>query len=445
MRTTLSSQDLLAGSDPELFELSCAEEERQRRMLSLVPSENVSSPLARALEGGVFADKNAEGYPGRRVVAGCQHADAVERLAIARLRDLFGCEHANVQSMSATIANVALLNAVLAPGDTILSMRLEDGGHLSHGADFHISGQTYNVAHYSVDPASECIDMNQVADLAAEHRPKIIACGASSYPRLIDFAGFGEIARSVGSLLWADISHIVGLVAAGVIPSPLPHADFVVSSTHKTWRGPRGAGIIMCRQEWAKRIDRAVFPGLQGAPKMDMIAARAALFKETKSELFRRYAHQMLANAQSLAKSLKNGGLRLVTGGTDTHLILVDVGDRGLTGLEAERCLASVGLVANRNSIPFDRLRASVGSGLRLGTPTITTRGLGENDSAEIGDLIVASLNAHDQPETLSRIAERVSRIADQCPLFHEKWLPEMEASSTAQLLTDGHDEHGRH
>lgn len=431
MRTTQSSEALLAKVDPEMFELSRAEEERQRQTISLVPSENISSPLSKALEGGVFADKNAEGYPERRVVAGCEQADAVERLAISRLKDLFGCEHANIQSMSATIANVALLTAVLEPGDTILSMRLEDGGHLSHGANFHISGQTYKVVHYSVDPTSEYIDMSQVAALAAEHRPKIIACGASSYPRLIDFAGFADIARSVGSLLWADISHIVGLIVARAIPSPLPHADFVVSSTHKTWRGPRGAGIIMCRREWAKRIDRAVFPGLQGAPKMDMIAARAVLFKETKSELFRLYVHQMLANAQSLAKSLKNGGLRLVTEGTDTHLILVDVTDRGLTGLEAESCLASVGLIANRNPIPFDRLPASVGSGLRLGTPTITTRGLGENDSAEIGNLIVESLNAHGQPETLSRIAERVSQIADECPLFHEKWLPEMEHPST--------------
>lgn len=423
MVTMRSPEDLLADLDPEMFELSHAEEDRQRRTLSLVPSENVSSPLAKALEGGVFADKNAEGYPGRRVVAGCEQADAVERLAISRLKDLFGCEHANVQSMSATIANVALLNAVLKPGDTILSMRLEDGGHLSHGADFHISGQTYKVVHYSVDPTSECIDMGQVAALAGEHRPKIIAGGASSYPRLIDFAGFADIARSVGSLLWADISHIVGLVVAGAIPSPLPHADFVVSFTHKTWRGPRGAGIIMCRQEWARRIDRAVFPGLQGAPKMDMIAARAVLFKETKSELFRLYAHQMLANAQSLAESLKAGGIRLVSGGTDTHLILADVGDCGLTGSEAERCLASVGLIANRNPIPFDTHPATIGSGLRLGTPAITTRGLAERDCAEIGNLIVQSLNAHDQPDTLPSIAQRVSQIAEDRPLFHEKWL----------------------
>lgn len=429
MGTMRSPEDLLADSDPEIFELSRAEEDRQHRTLSLVPSENVSSPIAKVLEGGVFADKNAEGYPGRRVVAGCEQADAVERLAISRLKDLFGCEHANVQSMSATVANVALLNAVLEPGDTILSMRLEDGGHLSHGADFHISGQTYKVVHYSVDPTSECIDMSQVAALAAEHRPKIIACGASSYPRLIDFAGFAKIARSVGSLLWADISHIVGLVAAAAVPSPLPHADFVVSSTHKTWRGPRGSGVIMCRREWAKRIDRAVFPGLQGAPKMDMIAARAVLFKETKSELFRLYAHQMLANAQSLAKSLKGGGIRLITNGTDTHLILADVSDTGLTGAEAETCLSSVGLIANRNPIPFDTKPATIGSGLRLGSPAITTRGFTETDSAEIGGLIAECLSAHDQPDALSRIAERVSHIAAGYPLFHEKWLPKTNGS----------------
>lgn len=409
--------------DPEMAALVDGERKRQERTLTLIPSENVSSPLAKSLEGSVFADKNAEGYPGRRVAAGCAYADAVERLAIERLRQLFGCEHANVQSMSATIANVALLAAVLEPGGKLLAMNLSDGGHLSHGAPFHLSGRTYETVHYTVDRDTERIDLGAVADLARRHRPTLIVCGASSYPRLIDYAGFAEVARSVGSLLWADISHVVGLVAGGAVPSPLPHADFVTTSTHKTWRGPRGGGIILCRQEWAERIDRAVFPGLQGAPKMDMIAARALFFKECMSPTFREYCLAVLDNAQALAEGLVDNGVRLVSGGTDTHLLLADVGAMGLDGSQAEEVLASVGLVTNRNPIPFDTRPASIGSGVRLGSPAVTTRGLDPAECREIGGLIAETLHRRNESSHLALVCKRVAQITEHSPLFHERWL----------------------
>jgi len=419
-----NSVEQIRQFDPEMAALLDCEQERQERTLTLIPSENVSSIFAKALEGSLFADKNAEGYPGRRVAAGCEYADAVERLAIDRLKQIFGCEHANVQSMSATIANVALLNAVLNPGDTILAMQLNDGGHLSHGAPFHNSGRTYKTVSYSVDRESERIDLDTVADLAKKHRPKLIVCGASSYPRLIDYEGFAQVASSAGSLLWADIAHIVGLVAANAVPSPLPHADFVTTSTHKTWRGPRGAGIIMCRTEWADRIDRAVFPGLQGAPKMDMIAARAVFFKECMAPVFRDYAREVLENAQAMAEGLRDGAIRLVTGGTDTHLLLADVGAVGMTGSKAEKILASVGLITNKNPIPFDTQPALVGSGIRLGSPAITTRGLDRDECREVGSMVAEALTQRGEAKTVARIAARVSELTAQLPLFHKKWLP---------------------
>lgn len=423
MFTNVISQEEFERFDPEMARLVRAEQERQQMTLSLVPSENVSSPHARALEGGLFADKNAEGYPGKRVAAGCEYADAVERLAIKRLKDIFGCEHANVQPMSATIGNVALLNAVLKPGDTILAMQLCDGGHLSHGAPFHVSGKTFNAAFYSVEADSERIDLETVAIIAEKVRPKLIVCGASSYPRLIDYEGFAAIARSVGSLLWADIAHVAGLIAAKAVPSPFPHADFVTTSTHKTWRGPRGVGIIMCRGAWAGKIDRALFPGLQGAPKVDMIASRATLFKECMTPKFAEYTGAVLDNAQALAESLIEGGIRLVTGGTDTHLLLADVGRIGLNGAEAEQLLASVGLVVNKNPIPFDTKPALVGSGIRLGSPAITTRGLGREECREIGAMVAEILRRGCDQETAAGITGRVREIAAGHPLFHDKWL----------------------
>ncbi len=416
--------DLVAQFDPEMARLVAAEERRQRDTVNLIASENYASPLALALEGSIFANKNAEGYPGKRFVAGCEHADAVEQLAVARLKDLFGCEHANVQAMSATIANVALLGTVLEPGDRLLGMRLADGGHLSHGAEFHLSGKTFEAVHYGVDRQTERIDMDRVADSAKRHRPKLIICGGSAYPRAIDYAAFGEIARSVGALLWADVAHTAGLIAAGVVPSPLPHADFVTTSTHKTWRGPRGFGVILCRKDWAERIDRALFPGIQGAPKMDMIAARAVFFKECATPEFREYARQVLDNAKALAEGLTEGGIRLVSGGTDTHLILADVRGQVPDGARAEALLAEVGIIANKNPIPFDPAPPTVSSGLRVGTAAMTTRGLETEKFRKIGALIARVLTDAKDPTVAEAARAEVANLVVDRPLFARRWLP---------------------
>jgi len=415
---------LTSAFDQEIAELVQSEEQRQLETINLIPSENFASPISTELEGCIFACKNAEGYPGRRFVAGCDYADKVEKLAIARLKKIFNCEHANVQGMSATIANVALLQAVLDPGDVILTMGLSEGGHLSHGANFHVSGRQYKVFHYGVKKDTETINYEEVAELAISHKPKLIVCGASSYPRNIDFMKFGDIARSVGALLWADIAHTVGLIVAGVIPSPFPYADFVTSSTHKTWRGPRGGAVVLCRKEWARKVDRALFPGLQGAPKMDLIAARAVFFKEVQTEEFRAYAKDVIKNASALAKGLKQSGTRLVSGGTDTHLVLIDVRSSIGTGAAAQDLLESVGIITNRNQIPFDRAPPEVGSGLRLGSPAMTTRGMMEEDFFRLGQLISCALSNHDSQLELSKIKAETLSMTNNLPLFAEKWLP---------------------
>lgn len=410
--------------DPEISDLIDAEENRQRRTISLIPSENFASPMPAELEGCVFSNKNAEGYPGNRFVAGCEFADQIENIAIARIKEMFGCEHANVQGMSATVANVALLQAFLKPGDTILAMGLEHGGHLSHGASFHISGKLYNVVNYGVRRDNETIDMEEVESLAKAHNPAMIICGASSYPRLIDFRAFGEIAKSVGALLLADISHTVGLIAANAILSPVPFADIVTSSTHKSWRGPRGSAVVMSKGAWASKVDRAIFPGIQGAPKMDMIASRATFFAETMTVEFREYIAQVLSNAQALAEGLSENGIRLVTGGTDTHLVLGDVRPMGVSGAEAQSILESVGITTNRNPIPFETLSPTVGSGIRLGSPAMTTRGMVEADFQSIAKLIIRALNGRSDDRVLSEVRQRVEELVSYLPLFAPKWLP---------------------
>lgn len=410
--------------DPEMAELTMQEEERQKKTLCLIASENYASPLAAGLEGSIWADKNAEGYPGGRFVAGCELADRVENLAKERIKKLFGADHVNVQSMSATIGNVAILRALLKPGDTVLSMELDQGGHLSHGAKFHYSGKMYQSVFYGLNKETEEIDMEQVERLAKEHQPKLIICGASSYPKQIDYKRFGEIARSVGAYLMADIAHPVGLIAAGIIPSPIPHADVVSSSTHKTWRGARGCGIIMCKEELAKKIDTQVFPGLQGAPKMDMIAARAVQALESMTPVYKAYQQQVYDNAQALADELLKCGLRLVSGGTNTHLILVDVRNLIPSGKEAEAVLESVGIVVNKNMIPYDPQSPKVTSGIRIGTPALTTRGLKEDEIREVGRLLAETLKNSGSAEALDKIRVRVAGIAAAHPLFDEdKWL----------------------
>ncbi len=423
--------------DPELASLIDAEENRQRQTVSLIPSENFASPLSTELEGCAFANKNAEGYPAKRFVSGCEYADRVENLAIDRLKTLFGCEHANVQAMSATIANVALLQTFLRPGDTILSMELAHGGHLSHGASFHTSGKLYNTVSYGVGSTDEIIDMDQVRKLAEETKPALIICGASSYPRLLDFEAFSDIAKSVGALLLADMSHIIGLIAAGVIPSPVPYADIVTTSTHKSWRGPRGSSVIMCKSEHARKVDRAVFPGVQGAPKMDMIAARATFFLETMSPEFRNYAIQMLSNAIAFAQALEVQGFRLVSGGTDTHLVLVDVRPLGLSGAEAQTILEKVGITTNRNPIPFDTLPPNVTGGLRLGSPAMTTRGWRESEFERIAYLMAHTLRNRDDASVLAQVSAEVQSLIGDLPLFDPIWLPKA-SGDIANTLTGG-------
>lgn len=410
--------------DSEMADLVEKEEKRQLETLCLIASENYASPVAAGLEGSVYCNKNAEGYPGGRFVAGCELADTVERLACERIKKLFGCEHVNMQGMSATVANVAILRALLQPGDTLLSMELDQGGHLSHGAKFHYSGKNYKVVYYGLNRETEEIDMEEVERLARAHMPKLIICGASSYPKQIDYKRFGEIAHSVGAYMMADIAHPVGLIAAGTIPSPIPHADVVSTSTHKTWRGPRGGSVVMCTEALAKKIDYQIFPGLQGAPKMDMIAARAVLALESMTEEFKAYQKQVYINAQALADELLTEGLRLVSGGTNTHLILVDVRNLIPSGKEAEAALESVGIVVNKNMIPYDPQSPKVTSGIRIGTPALTTRGMMEADIRAVGRLLAKTLENYQNTQVLDEIRRDVSIIAAKYPMFAEKWMP---------------------
>lgn len=420
---TGSSFDLIQAFDPEIADLVSAEERRQRDTINLIASENYASPLAAGLEGCIFADKNAEGHVEKRFAGGCALADRVETIAAQRLTKLFGCDHANVQAMSATVANIAVLRACLTPGDTILSMELNQGGHLSHGAKFHYSGKEYRSVFYKLDPKTEMIDYDEVERLAREVKPKMIICGASSYPRRIDYKRFGEVARSVGALLFADLAHNVGFIAAGIFESPFPYADVATSSTHKTWRGARGCGVVMCRQELAPKIDSAIFPGLQGAPKMDMIAARAVQFKESASPTFHAYAQQVLNNAQALAQSLSEEGLRLVSGGTDTHLVLVDVRSLVPTGQAAEQVLESVGIVTNKNLIPYDPQPPKLTSGLRVGASAMTTRGMDELHMSRVGKLLSKALKNSENPAALEEVRKEVRQLTSAFPLFNEKWL----------------------
>lgn len=415
---------MLDTFDPEMAGLLHREEERQRVTIGLIASENIALPLATCLEGSVFTNKNTEGYPGKRFVGGCEYADAAEQLAIRRVKELFGCEHANIQSGNATVANIAVLVALLKPGDTILSMSLSHGGHLSHGASFHFSGTNYKVVQYGVSPETHLIDMDNVRQLALKCRPQIIVCGASSYPRLIDFEAFADIAHEGGAYLWCDCAHTIGLIAAGANPSPVPYADVVTFSTQKTLRGPRGCGVILCKEELGSKIDRGVFPRIQGGPKGDMLAARGVLFKECMTPEFKAYGMQVVKNAQALACGCADEGLTLITGGTDTHMVMIDVTPLIADGQEAEILLNSVGMVTNKNAIPFDKLPPSIGSGLRIGSPTMTTRGAKEKEMYRIGRLLGQTLKNRDAPEKLNEIAAEVRTIAESHPVFSGEWIP---------------------
>ena len=414
---------LLDRFDPEVADLLHAEEERQFRTIGLIASENIVSPIASCLEGCVFTNKNTEGYPGKRFVGGCENSDKAELLGLERLKKLFGVEHANMQSGNATIANMAVLTGLLNPGDVLLGMNLSDGGHLSHGAKFHYSGREFQAYHYGLNRETERIDMEQVRSLALEHRPRIIVCGASSYPRLIDYAAFRAIADEVGAYLWVDCAHDIGLVAGGAIPSPVPYADVVTFSTQKTLRGPRGCGVILCKEALGSKIDRGVFPRLQGGPKGDMLAARAVLFKECMQPEFKAYAMQVCANAKALAKGCEEEGMRLITGGTDTHMVMIDVTPLIPSGQEAETVLNSVGIVTNKNMIPFDTLPPSMASGLRIGSPTMTTRGAKEEEMKHIGHLVGKTLKNYQNEAILAEIRAEVEKIAVSHPMFSPEWI----------------------
>ena len=410
---------LLSEVDPQIVKIAAKDLARQQNSLMLIPSENYASRAVMEIQGSILANKYAEGYPGERYYNGCEFMDEVESLAIERAKALFGVEHVNVQPHAGTQANMAVYYALLEPGDTILSMSLSHGGHLSHGDAVNFSGRYYNVVTYGVNAETEQIDMAEVARLAQEHQPKLIVVGATAYPRQLDFAAWREVADSVGAYLLADIAHIAGLVAGGVHPSPVPHSDVVTTTTHKTLRGPRGA-IVMCKAAHAAKIDRAVFPGLQGGPFLHTIAAKAVAFKEASQPAFKAYQAQIVKNAEALAARLIQNGFRLVSGGTENHLMLLDLTSKyeKLSGRQAADHLEDAGIIVNKNSIPFDKRKPRTTSGIRLGTPMVTTRGMEEEQMHQIADFIAETLENRQKPASKRRIQKKVAELCAQFPIY---------------------------
>ena len=401
--------------DPQVADAIEAEVSRQRNKIELIASENFVSNAVIEAMGTPLTNKYAEGYPGKRYYGGCECVDIVENLARERACKLFGADHANVQPHSGAQANLAVFFAFLEPGDTVLSMNLAHGGHLSHGSPVNISGKYYNIVPYGVTEETNTIDYEEIRRLAIENKPKLILAGASAYPRTIDFAKFGEIAKEVGAYLMVDMAHIAGLVAAGLHPNPVPYADFVTTTTHKTLRGPRG-GLILCKEEYAKQIDKAVFPGIQGGPLMHVIAAKAVCLGEALTDEFKAYQTQIVKNASALAKTFTDNGISLVSGGTDNHLMLLNLTDMDLTGKEAEHRLDEVGITANKNAIPFDTKSPFITSGVRIGTPAVTSRGMKEEDMVEIGTLVAMTLK--DYENKADEIRARVKALCDKYPLY---------------------------
>jgi glycine hydroxymethyltransferase len=407
----------LAETDPEVAEAVRNELHRQNDGLELIASENFVSASVLEAAGSVLTNKYAEGYPGKRYYGGCEFVDVVETLAINRAKALFGAEHANVQPHSGAQANMAVYFTLLKPGDTVLGMNLAHGGHLTHGHPLNFSGKLFTIVPYGVRKDDERIDYDELSRLADEHKPKMIMVGASAYPRIIDFARISEVARRVGAPMVTDMAHIAGLVAAKQHPSPVPHSDFVTTTTHKTLRGPR-AGMVLCREQYAKDLDRTVFPGLQGGPLMHIIAAKAVCLLEASEPGFVEYQKQIVQNAKRLASVLVTSGFRLVSGGTDTHLMLVDVFSRGLTGKVAEAALGKAGITVNKNAIPFDQNPPMVASGIRLGTPAVTTRGMTEREMDRIGELIVRALQTPDDDAALGMVKVEVEKLCRMFPLY---------------------------
>ena len=403
--------------DPEIDDAIQREAQRQHEHLELIASENFTSPAVMEAQGSVMTNKYAEGYPGARWYGGCEFVDVAERLAIERVKALFGAEHANVQPHSGTQANIVVFYAMLQPGDTILAMSLAHGGHLSHGHPKNFSGRFFTIVPYGVNQQTEQIDYDTLEGLAKEHRPKLILAGYSAYPRVLDFPRFRKIADGVGAILLVDMAHFAGLVAAGIAPNPVPHAEFVTSTTHKTLRGPRG-GFILCRSQFAKAIDSALFPGNQGGPLMHVIAAKAVCFKEAMAPAFREYQRQVVANAKTLALALSRRGYRIVSGGTDNHLLLVDLTPKGLTGKEAQETLERAHITANKNAIPFDPLPPGKASGIRLGSPALTTRGMREPEMEDVAALLDEALTRRHEAAAMEAVMRKVQALAERFPLY---------------------------
>jgi glycine hydroxymethyltransferase len=409
--------DALKNTDPEIHRLIVKEAERQENQLEMIASENFASRAVVEAMGSVLTNKYAEGDPGKRYYGGCEVVDDVERLAQSRLLQLFGGDHANVQAHSGAQANMAAYFALLEPGDTILGMNLSEGGHLTHGSPVNFSGRFFNVVAYGVRPKDHRIDYAQLRKQAKRHSPKLIVAGASAYPRTIDFEVFAEIARETGAKLMVDMAHIAGLVCAGLHPSPVPHSDIVTSTTHKTLRGPRG-GLILCREEYAKAIDKQIFPGIQGGPLMHVIAAKAVSFEEALQPSFKEYAKKVIENAQALAEALIERGFNLVSGGTDNHLVLVDLRNKGVTGKVAEKALDRAGITVNKNTVPGETESPFVTSGIRIGTPALTTRGLGIAEMREIARLIDTTLQSPEDEATIAQVRGEVTEICGKFPLY---------------------------
>lgn len=404
----------LEKTDSEVMKMINSEYNRQKRHIELIASENFVSKSVMEAAGSYLTNKYAEGYPGKRYYGGCEEVDKVERLAIERLKEIFGADHANVQPHSGSNANLAVYFSVLKPGDKVLGMNLSEGGHLTHGSPVNISGTYYNFVDYGVDEVTQMIDYDKVMEIAKKEQPKLIVAGASAYPREIDFKKFREIADEVGAYLMVDMAHIAGLVATGLHQNPVPYSDFVTTTTHKTLRGPRG-GAILCKEEHAKKIDKAIFPGIQGGPLMHIIAAKAVAFGEALSEGFSEYQMQVIKNAKTLSETLISNGFDLVSGGTDNHLILIDLRNKNITGKDAERLLEEIGVATNKNTIPNDPQSPFITSGLRIGTPAVTTRGMNEDDMLEIAEIITMALN-----EFVDRnlVSEKVNRLCEKYPLY---------------------------
>lgn len=407
----------LADFDPDIYQAIQDETRRQHEGLELIASENFVSEAVLQAAGSVFTNKYAEGYPGKRYYGGCEYSDVVENLAIARAKELFGAEHVNVQPHSGSQANMAVYLSVLNYGDTVMGFDLSHGGHLTHGHPLNFSGKSYKIIPYGVKKDDETIDYEAMERLAQEHKPKLILCGASAYSRVIDFERIAAIAKSVDALLMADIAHIAGLVAAGIHPSPIPHCDFVTTTTHKTLRGPR-SGIIMCREQFGKDVDRALFPGIQGGPLVHIIAAKAVAFKEALLPEFKAYQQQVVLNAKALANGLGEAGFRVVSGGTDNHVFLLDVFSKGLFGKDAEKALDAAHITVNKNSIPFDTNPPMKASGIRIGAPAVTTRGMGEAEMQTIAELIAEVLSAPQDEAVRAQVTARVKELTARFPLY---------------------------